>query len=640
MSDSPIPSSSKRKTPPIEGPVAGDDSFTKVPTRQEKRKQKKIDKRKPEFQFNVSDMRYGKKVTLAHVRDMVLYILAEAQKPQWLQIDHKASISHVVLLLIPGLLPEHLGLDPEVTKSSMPFPITSPSALLDQVSLIPALSSLFTYGCPTRAPGDKSRMHSPINQLLMSPMTDAVKKQKEDEAKVVQEEPTGAKRNIPLQYLVTPNQMIDNDYQLPAYIRPSDVPIIPGLDLETITKELPIPLPSQDGSAWSAIGVGSMQGKHPKGNRREGGWVETPEAQGPPADGKYPILALDCEMVVSADGDELARVSVIDFETGNNVFDELVQPEAEIIDYRTQWSGITPERLLSATHDLRSIQTLLLTGTSPIITPHTILLGHSLDCDLSALRIRHPLCIDTALIYKHPRGPPFKPGLKWLTQKWLGKEIQTGTQGHDSAEDARACVDLFKMKLMKGASFGNSVNNMESIVERLGRSKTESGKARTSCYCDYGDPRWLYGAKATTAVQAHNDDDVIESIVDNVEQHDFLFGRMLELSQVQGWNENDPTPDQSPETLNAALSSLSTRLSTLHSSLPSNTALIIVTGNSNPVPMLDLQKKRQNWERVAKMKGGTGGMEGEERWMAEDERDLEGKVEDAKAGMAFLRIKS
>ncbi|ODO08344.1 hypothetical protein L198_00069 [Cryptococcus wingfieldii CBS 7118] len=586
MADSPRSSSSKRKTPPVDGTATDEDSFTKVPTRQEKRKQKKIDKRKPEFQFNVSDMRYGKKVTLAHVRDMVLYILAEAQKPQWLQIDHKASISHVVLLLIPGLLPEHLGLDPEVTHSSMPFPITSPSAPLDQVSLIPALSTLFTYGCPTRAPGDKTRMHSPINQLLMSPMSDAVKKQKEDESKV---------RNIPMQYLVTPNQMIDNDYQLPAYIKPSDVP---------------------------------------------GGWVETPEAKGPPADGKYPILAVDCEMVVSADGDELARVSVIDFETGDSIFDELVQPKAEITDYRTQWSGITPERLLSATHDLPAIQNLLLHGPSPIITPHTILLGHSLDCDLSALRIRHPLCIDTALIYKHPRGQPFKPGLKWLTQKWLGKDIQAGTEGHDSAEDARACVDLFKMKLIKGPSFGNSVNNMESIVERLGRSKTESGRARTSCYCDYGDPRWLYGAKATTAVQAHNDDDVVKSIVDNVEQHDFLFGRMLELSQVQGWNESDPTPDNSPETLNAALSSLSTRLSTLHASLPSNTALVIVTGNSNPIPMLDLQKKRQNWERVTKMKGSTGGMEGEERWMAEDERDLEGKVEDAKEGMAFLRIKS
>lgn len=87
-----------------------------------------------------------------------------------------------------------------------------------------------------------------------------------------------------------------------------------------------------------------------------------------------------------------------------------------------------------------------------MITPHTILLGHSLECDLNVLRIRHPLCIDTALIYKHPRGPPFKPGLKWLAQKWLQRDIQVGENGHDSEEDALACVDLLKMKLANGES--------------------------------------------------------------------------------------------------------------------------------------------------------------------------------------------
>lgn len=104
----------------------------------------------------------------------------------------------------------------------------------------------------------------------------------------------------------------------------------------------------------------------------------------------------------------------------------------------------------NATHTVASIQDALLKGPSPIITPHTVLLGHSLECDLTALKIRHPLCVDTAIIYKHPRGPPYKPGLKWLAQKWMGKEIQGGEHGHDSEEDARACVDLLKLKLANG----------------------------------------------------------------------------------------------------------------------------------------------------------------------------------------------
>jgi len=111
---------------------------------------------------------------------------------------------------------------------------------------------------------------------------------------------------------------------------------------------------------------------------------------------------------------------------------------------------MTACKLSKAGHTLASIQQALSSGPSPLITPHTILLGHSLECDLAALRIRHPLCIDTALLFSHPRGPPYKPGLKWLAQRWLGKDIQGGEKGHDSEEDARTCVELLKMKMANG----------------------------------------------------------------------------------------------------------------------------------------------------------------------------------------------
>jgi RNA exonuclease 1 len=64
--------------------------------------------------------------------------------------------------------------------------------------------------------------------------------------------------------------------------------------------------------------------------------------------------------------------------------------------------------------------------------------------------MRHALCIDTALIYRHPKGPPYKPGLKWLAQKWLDREVQGSAEGHDSEEDARTCVDLLKLKIANG----------------------------------------------------------------------------------------------------------------------------------------------------------------------------------------------
>ena len=45
---------------------------------------KKVDKHKPSFQFDLAQFRNGKKIGIAHIRDLVLYLLGDAQKPQWI----------------------------------------------------------------------------------------------------------------------------------------------------------------------------------------------------------------------------------------------------------------------------------------------------------------------------------------------------------------------------------------------------------------------------------------------------------------------------------------------------------------------------------------------------------------------------
>nr|XP_018265795.1 uncharacterized protein I303_02169 [Kwoniella dejecticola CBS 10117]OBR87953.1 hypothetical protein I303_02169 [Kwoniella dejecticola CBS 10117] len=605
-------SSTKRKTPIPEvngnGQAAIDeDGFTKVPTREEKRKKKKLNKHRPSFQYQLGEFRYGKKVGIAHVRDLVLYIVAEANKPSWIQIENKSFISHTVVLFVPGLLPSHLGLEQNSSVASMPFPTIPSDPSSSKQARVPAIPKLFAYACPTRAPGDDRKLHSVLNSLLMSPIPDTLKKQKHEEARQLAEAATSS--DIPpFLYLLTPHQMIDNDYPLPSYISPSDNPIIPGLDLNTLPES---------------------------GNKRDDPWVETPQADTSPGDGKWPVLAIDCEMVLSEDGQELARVSIIDFESGENIFDELVTPPKPIIDYRTQWSGITAEKLKPATHTVQSIQEALVSGPNPIITPHTILLGHSLECDLIALRIKHPLCIDTALMYKHPRGPPFKSALKWLAQRWLKKDIQAGEHGHDSEEDAKTCVELLKMKIKYGPDFGNALENMEPIFERLNRCKP----AKTSALIDYGNPRSSHGSKATTAIRCGDDDEIVEKMLEHVEGHDLIFGRLMELANVQGWNDRgiDSTEFDAAD-LDSALTGFSDRLSKLHESLPSNTALVVLTGHSSPLPMLKLTAKRQNWERLAKTVG-MDEMKKEDKWMMEDDRELEGAVSEAREGMAFFCVK-
>ena len=127
-------------------------------------------------------------------------------------------------------------------------------------------------------------------------------------------------------------------------------------------------------------------------------------------------------------------------------YDQLVKPPSPITDYLS-FSGITAQALEPMTTTLADVQAHL----QALISPSTILLGHSLESDLRALQLSHPQCIDTAVIFHHPRGRPLKPGLAWLARKWLGRTIQDrGAGGHDPEEDAMACVDLLRAKIKNG----------------------------------------------------------------------------------------------------------------------------------------------------------------------------------------------
>lgn len=211
---------------------------------------------------------------------------------------------------------------------------------------------------------------------------------------------------------------------------------------------------------------------------------------------------------------------------------------------------MTAAKLATATHTLSTIQKALFDPSTPVITPHTILLGHSLECDLAAIKLRHPLCIDTALIYKNPKGSNYKPALKWLAQRWLGRGIQQASSGHDSEEDAMTCVDLLKMKQAHGESgrhicvcstadvagpeFGIFTDHNEPIFDRIGRYKGPEKRQRTTAVCDPTNARVGYAAKATDVIKCGSDKEVADAIIEQVQTHDLVFARMMDLGSVQG----------------------------------------------------------------------------------------------------------
>ncbi|KAG9292512.1 hypothetical protein G9A89_002165 [Geosiphon pyriformis] len=157
---------------------------------------------------------------------------------------------------------------------------------------------------------------------------------------------------------------------------------------------------------------------------------------------KNRLLALDCEMVgigPKAKKNALARVSIVDYE-GKTVLDTFVKPKNEVTDYRTPFSGVTPELLESAPlFDEVKIQV-------ENLLKDRILIGFALQHDLKVLEIRHPMILTRNIqLYKNFRKMSRVgryPSLKFLAKEILGIKIQENA--HDSVEDARATMELYR----------------------------------------------------------------------------------------------------------------------------------------------------------------------------------------------------
>lgn len=109
-------------------------------------------------------------------------------------------------------------------------------------------------------------------------------------------------------------------------------------------------------------------------------------------------------------------------------------------------------QLLSCNIDMRFIYSCFLIQEDflKLVYKETILVGHSLENDLLALKVSHNLVIDTAVLYKHPRGGSYKTALRVLVKRFLSREIQQSGTGHDSIEDARATMELALLKIRNG----------------------------------------------------------------------------------------------------------------------------------------------------------------------------------------------
>jgi len=299
----------------------------------------------------------------------------------------------------------------------------------------------------------------------------------------------------------------------------------------------------------------------------------------------------------------------------------------------------------------------------------------------------HPYIVDTSLIYNHSKGKPYKPSLKWLSMKYLKREIQKGQHinpstkkmepGHDSIEDAIACIDLVKLKLEKGLEFGSTEARTESIFSRLERGYLSQGNRHGLCWSavvDHGNPAMLYThAKKTVACQ--NDEDVVNGIQvvlhwQPVPSHSttadprailaergeisFVWARLRELEILRGWDNANRQPKQSDETstlppmpltpndppanvLAEKAAETVARLQSIYKALPPNTAFIVYSGTGDPREMGRLNALQRRFREEYRVKKWD---ELSVKWTDDEQQALHKAVKRTReGGLSFMTVK-
>lgn len=639
-------------------------------------------------------------IRIKDLQNLALYVLTDGVSPSWLAFKNARQTRKAVVLMVPGLETEMLDGSEQLhvpesdghshvangncdgrangttsisisdnrrnfqgdqqqsnfqawkngsTLKEPSFDSGSPIPL-DSAKLPPffaPLASIFTHVWPVKSPGDTkySKVHSPLQAMLISPILAPP----ENKAIKGPKPPAEEKFFSPIR---TP---------IPAFIhsaeelQKADYPVHPATFTSPADAQL------------------ELERREKTGQSASSGWVNTnvttstpilPDPPPSPTDltcGLH-VCALDCEMVLTSDNlYSLARISLLSH-TGTVLLDKYVKPDLPITNYYTQYSGITPNILENVTTTLSDIQAELL----DLLTPSTILLGHSLESDLNALKLTHPFVIDTALIYPHPRGMPLRSSLKYLATRYLRRDIQGSASGHDSVEDARAVLDLVKLKAEKGPKWGTSEASGESIFRRLSRAKGKDGALRTSAMVDYGTPERGYGKEADIKIGCSNDDEVVAGVIRAVNGDpdgkdiraggvDFVWGRLRALEFGRGWSKDtkatgDETPvdvsatDQETPTDNSnsstkdylpALMQTLIHISALYASLPPCTLLVIYSGTGDPRPLVALQQQQATYRKEFKVKRWD---DLSVKWTDDEEQALKAAAEKARSGLGLVCV--
>ncbi|KAK9846542.1 hypothetical protein WJX81_006260 [Elliptochloris bilobata] len=366
------------------------------------------------------------------------------------------------------------------------------------------------------------------------------------------------------------------------------------------------------------------------------GFVATQPSGAAPAEDpeEERLVALDCEMCITEAGFEVTRITLVS-EAGEVLMDELVKPDRPITDYNTRYSGITAEMMADVQTRLPQARARL----AELLPAEALLVGHALQNDLAALKLVHGRVIDTALLYPHPRGSPYRSALRVIAERFLKRQIQAGS--HDSVDDARAAMDLALLKIRRGPAFGTGALGElqgDRLVDRL------AAAGRRCMLVDRQDMLSRHVTGSAGAVVCVDDDECADKAAREARAAtpaNFLWTQFREVAQAvdargmfrraeAAATAAERSEDEAYERIREALRATDMRLARLHDALQPNALLLVLGCQGDTFEVRRLQE--QKWRCQQKLDGLPP-------WSVKDEERLMQAVNAATRAMLCCAVK-